>query len=118
MPNPAPKPPLWERLRSARVVQVLLVYLGASWAILQITETLQGLLTLPEWVGPVAVVLLLVGLVVVAATAWVQSLPQTTAAEEAGEVPTDWEVDAADVVASLKKGRLLTQHTGLPPRAK
>ncbi|MHC4925580.1 MAG: hypothetical protein ACYTG4_16115, partial [Planctomycetota bacterium] len=100
------RPSLWERLRSARIVQVLLVYVGASWAVLQIAETLQGLLTLPEWVGPVTVLLLLAGLVVVAATAWVQSLPQTTAAEEAGEVPTDWAVDAADVVDSLKKGKL------------
>jgi len=99
-------PSLWERLRGARIVQVLLVYLGASWFVLQIAETLTGLLTLPEWVGPVAVLLLLVGLVVVLATAWVQSLPQTTAAEEAGEVPTDWQVAPSDVVASLKAGRL------------
>ena len=74
--------------------------------ILQITETVTGLLTLPEWVGPVAVLLLLIGLVVVLATAWVQSLPQTTAAEEAGEVPTDWQVAPADVVARLRAGKL------------
>ena len=99
-------PSLWDRLRRARVVQVFLVYMGASWVILQITETVTGLLTLPEWVGPVAVLLLLIGLVVVLATAWVQSLPQTTAAEEAGEVPTDWQVAPADVVASLRAGKL------------
>jgi len=33
-------------------------------------------------------------------------MPQTTAAEEAGEVPSDWEVDASDVIASVKAGRL------------
>lgn len=99
-------PSLWQRLRSARIVQVGAVYLGASWVILQIVDTLQGLLTLPDWVGPVAVVLLLVGLLVVLATAWVQSLPQTTAAEEAGEVPTDWEIAPGDVVESLRRGRL------------
>ncbi|HSG08748.1 MAG TPA: hypothetical protein VLA36_10355, partial [Longimicrobiales bacterium] len=98
--------PLWARLKGARIVQVLLVYLGASWVVLQITETVTGLLTLPEWVGPVALLLLFVGLVVVLATAWVQSLPQTTAAEEAGEVPTDWEVAPADAMASLRAGRL------------
>lgn len=96
------RPSLWQRLRSARIVQVGAVYLGASWVILQIIDTLQGLLTLPDWVGPVAVVLLLV----VLATAWVQSLPQTTAAEEAGEVPTDWEVAPGDVLESLRRGRL------------
>jgi len=49
---------------------------------------------------------LVVGLLVILTTAWVQSLPQTTAAEEAGEVPTDWQVAPSDVVASLKAGRL------------
>lgn len=100
------KPSLWERMRGARIVQVLAVYVGASWVVLQIAETLQGLLALPDWVGPVAVLLLLIGLVVVLATAWVQSLPQTTAAEAAGEVPTDWEVDAAGALESLRRGKL------------
>jgi len=71
-----------------------------------------GLLALPDWVGPVAVLLLVVGLVVVLATAWVQSLPQTTVAEEAGEVPTDWQVAPSDVLASLKAGRLPHQTWG------
>ncbi|MDX1495728.1 MAG: hypothetical protein R3253_16785, partial [Longimicrobiales bacterium] len=99
-------PSLWERLRSARIVQVGAVYLGGSWVVLQIIDTLQGLLELPGWVGPTAVVLLLVGLLVVLATAWVQAMPQTTAAEEAGEVPTDWELAPADALRSLSRGRL------------
>lgn len=100
------KPPLLERIRGARMFQVGAVYLGASWVVLQITETIMGLLSLPAWVGPVAVLLMLVGLLVVLATAWVQSLPETTAAEAAGELPTDWEVDAAGVLQSLRQGRL------------
>lgn len=99
-------PSLWDRLKKARVVRILLFYGGVSWVVLQITETLTGLLSLPEWVGPVAVLLLFVGLVVVLATAWVQSLPQTTAREEAGEIPTDWQVAPGDVFASLRRGRL------------
>lgn len=97
---------LFERLKSARVLQVCAVYLGGSWVVLQIVDTLQGLLSLPPWLGPVAVLLVAVGLVVVAATAWVQSLPETTAAEEAGEVPTDWEVAPTDALKSLSAGRL------------
>lgn len=100
------RPPLWERLREARMVQVFLVYLGASWIVLQITETLVGLLSLPGWVGPVAVLILLVGLFVVMATAWVQSLPQTTALERAGEVPSDWAVAPGEVIESLRRGEL------------
>ena len=101
-----PAPSLWDRLRSARIVQVLLVYLGASWAVLQIADVLTEALSLPDWVPPVAVLLLLVGLVIILATAWVQSLPTTTAKEEAGEIPTDWQVAPAEALASLKAGQL------------
>lgn len=55
---------------------------------------------------PVAILLLLVGLVIILATAWVQSLPGTTAAEEAGERPSDWQIAPGDALASLKSGRL------------
>ncbi|HSG07041.1 MAG TPA: hypothetical protein VLA36_01700, partial [Longimicrobiales bacterium] len=99
-------PTLFERIKQARVFQVLLVYLGATWVVLQLVDTLIGLLSLPQWVGPVAVVLLGIGLVVVLATAWVQSLPSTTAKEEAGEIPTDWQVAPAEALASLKAGKL------------
>lgn len=46
----------------------------------QIAETLAGALALPDWVQPVAIILLMIGLVITVATAWVQSLPSTTAA--------------------------------------
>ncbi|NIR34956.1 MAG: hypothetical protein GWN79_05810, partial [Actinobacteria bacterium] len=52
---------LLARLKRARIVQVLVVYLGASWAILQVAETLQESLSLPAWVMPVAILLLLIG---------------------------------------------------------
>lgn len=99
-------PSLIERLRQARIVQVLVVYLGASWVVLQLVDTLIGLLSMPRWVGPVAVVLMGIGLMVVLATAWVQSLPSTTAKEEAGEIPTDWQVAPAEALASIKAGKL------------
>ncbi len=101
-----PTPHLWNRLRSARIVQVLVVYLGASWAVLQIADVLTEALSLPEWVPPVAVLLLLIGLIVILATAWVQSLPSTTAREEAGEIPTDWQVAPGEALASLRAGKL------------
>jgi serine/threonine-protein kinase len=99
-------PSIVDRLKRARIVQVLLVYLGASWVVLQLVDTLVGLLSLPDWVGPVAVLLLVIGLVVVLATAWIQALPSTKAAEEAGQVPTDWEVAPGEAVASLLSGRI------------
>jgi TolB-like protein/Tfp pilus assembly protein PilF len=53
--------------------QVLGVYLVASWFILQVIDTLTSVLQLPDWFPPMALVLLLVGLPVVLATAFVQS---------------------------------------------
>lgn len=97
---------LLERIRQARLVRVLLVYLGASWVVIEAADLLQDQLSLPDWVVPVTIILLLVGLVVVGATAWVQGSPTTDQREAAGEVPTDWELDLPDLARSLRGGRL------------
>ena len=99
-------PSLWARLKQARIVQVLVVYLGGSYAVIEIAQMLQETAGLPDWVTGFALLLLIIGFVVVTATAWVQSLPATTAAEQAGERPTDWEIAPGDVVASLVAGKL------------
>lgn len=62
-----------DRLKRARIVRVLAFYLGASWVILQVVDVLQEALSLPDWVAPVAVILLLIGLVIIAATAMLQA---------------------------------------------
>jgi hypothetical protein len=49
---------LFQRIKKARIVQVLFVYLGASWAVLQVADLLQQGLDLPGWVIPVSVILL------------------------------------------------------------
>ncbi|MDX1493732.1 MAG: hypothetical protein R3253_06725 [Longimicrobiales bacterium] len=100
------RPPLWTRLKEAKAVQVALVYLGVCWFVVQLVSSLQEMLELPAWLGPVTLVLLGIGLIVIVATALVQSLPGTTAAEEAGEIPTDWEIAPGDALESLKRGRL------------
>ncbi len=52
--------------------QVLGIYLLASWAVLQVVDTLGGALRLPEWLEPLALVLLIIGLPIVLATAFIQ----------------------------------------------
>ena len=52
--------------------QVLGVYIVSSWLVLEVVDTLTGVLGLPDWVPPVALVLLLIGLPIVMATAVVQ----------------------------------------------
>src|SRR5687768_8799601 len=97
---------LWERLKGARLVRVILVYLAASWIVLQVTGALRDALKLPEWVSPVALILLLAGLVVVLATAWVQSHPLTPHREAAGEVPESHELDLGGLKDAVKQGQL------------
>jgi tetratricopeptide (TPR) repeat protein len=52
--------------------QVLGIYLAGSWIALQVVETMSESMTLPEWVQGFSVILLILGLPVVLATAFVQ----------------------------------------------
>jgi TolB-like protein/Flp pilus assembly protein TadD len=52
--------------------QVLGIYLVGSWAVLQIADTMASALGLPDWFPPLALGLLVVGLPIVLATAFVQ----------------------------------------------
>lgn len=97
---------LLNRIKKARLPRILAVYLGASWVVVEAADLLQEALSLPTWVVPVTLILLLAGLVVVAATAWVQGSPATDQREATGEVPSDWELDLRDMGRSLRKGRL------------
>jgi len=74
--------------------------------VLEVADLLQDSLSLPNWVVPVALLLLLIGLVVIISTAFVQATPATGQKQDAGELPGAWEVDPKDFAASLKKGRL------------
>ncbi len=96
----------WSRIRKARLFQVLAVYLGASWVVLQVTAELRETLDLPPWIGPVAFILLLAGLVVILATAWVQSHPLTSHREAAKEVPGSWEVSLGSLKEAVRKREL------------
>jgi len=52
--------------------QVLGIYLAAGWVVLQVVHQLVESAGLPDWVSPFAIVLLLIGLPIVLATAFVQ----------------------------------------------
>lgn len=102
MPNES----VWDRIRRARVFQVVVVYLGASWAMLQVAQLLQESLSLPAWVVPVTLLLLIIGLLVILATAWVQSLPTTRARAETGELPGAWDIAPGGFLQAVKAGEL------------
>ncbi len=62
-----------ETSRRGYLTRVLFVYLGASYAVLEITDIFIDQIGLPDWVFPGVIVLLLMGLPIVVATALVQS---------------------------------------------
>jgi tetratricopeptide (TPR) repeat protein len=69
--------------------QVLSFYLLSSWIALQVADTVTATLGLPDWVPSVALVILIVGLPIVLATAFVQegvgdAAPRSDAPREAG----------------------------------
>ena len=54
--------------------QVLAVYIGASWVVLQVVDVLKDNMGLPDWVFPFSVVLLLIGLPIMLVTAMIQGI--------------------------------------------
>jgi TolB-like protein/Tfp pilus assembly protein PilF len=68
-------PDFWFRIRGARLLRVLIVYAGASWAVIEATEFFVSQFAMPDWFVPAALLLLLIGLVVVISTALVQAGP-------------------------------------------
>lgn len=66
--------------------QVLGIYAAASWVALQVVDQLQESLELPGWISGAAVVLLILGLPIVLATAFVQEgVERTSHAREAAD---------------------------------
>ena len=63
---------LIREIRRRRLWQALSIYAIASWFVLQVVSTLGGALNLPTWFPSVALAMIIVGLPVVLATAFVQ----------------------------------------------
>lgn len=96
----------WGRVRKGRLFQVLAVYLGVCWVVLQVVGELSDALALPQWVGAVSIILLAVGLVVILATAWVQSRVLVMHPEADALERGSWELGIRELGASLRRGRL------------
>jgi len=105
-------PTLAERMRASHVWGVLAVYLGASWVVLQIVDVVKQNLGLPDWVFPFALLLLLIGLPIILATALLQGRARSEAepaAPDAGSAPvlTDSGRVVTPVESDLSAGRRL-----------
>jgi TolB-like protein/Tfp pilus assembly protein PilF len=61
---------IWSELRRRNVLRMAALYIVAAWLILQVTEVLSGLIDLPEWVGPLVLTMLAIGLPIALVLAW------------------------------------------------
>jgi tetratricopeptide (TPR) repeat protein/TolB-like protein len=104
--NPMSKDGVWQRFRRSRIAGVLAVYAGVAWVVLQLIDVLDGIMTLPDWVGPVALVLLAAGLVLVVATAFVQGAAESPERAATDAVPGAWELDLDQIDDELRAGGL------------
>ncbi|HJU86606.1 MAG TPA: adenylate/guanylate cyclase domain-containing protein [Gemmatimonadota bacterium] len=87
------------RAAEARLLPVLVLYLAASAAVLALSTLLRSALGLPDWVPGVTVLLLVIGLAVIVATAWVQTHSGTADRRTRG-------LDLAGAARSVRSGRL------------
>ena len=99
LPPPASAPGFLERAGQARLVPVLALYLAAGAVVLALSTLLRTSLGLPEWVPGVAVLLLVVGLAVVIATAWVQTRPASAEQRARG-------LDLVGAARSVRRGKV------------
>lgn len=103
------------------LVQVLGLYAAGSWLVLQVVDVLVDNMGLPDWVFPFAVVLLLIGLPIILATAVVQSRlsasraddDSTRAAAAGHEQGPSGAVGGAENVPSPEIRRLFTWRNAL-----
>ena len=61
---------IWSELRRRNVLRMAALYLVSAWLILQVAEVLSGLIDLPDWVGPLVLAMLAIGLPIALALAW------------------------------------------------
>jgi TolB-like protein/Flp pilus assembly protein TadD len=64
----------FEELNRRNVVKVAVLYVVASWLILQVTDVLTSLLPVPEWTGSFVFVLLAIGFPLVMIFSWIYEL--------------------------------------------
>jgi tetratricopeptide (TPR) repeat protein len=70
-------------MKNRSLWQILAFYAAASWVVLQVVDVVKDNLGLPDWVFPFAMLLLLIGLPIIVATAVVQGRHAAGAADPA-----------------------------------
>ena len=77
---------LWSELRRRNVLRMAALYLVTSWLILQITEVLSGLIGVPDWVGPLVLAMLVIGLPIVLVISWFFEITESGISRDPADV--------------------------------
>ena len=104
-------------MKNRSLWQILAFYAAASWVVLQVVDVVKDNLGLPDWVFPFAMLLLLIGLPIIVATAVVQGRHAAgggSTGSEAGSVTRPEESQPPLAPASdLSPRRLFTWRNAL-----
>ena len=65
---------LFTELKRRKVIRVSIAYMIGAWLLLQLTEVLSELLTLPENIGPIVVTIVAIGFPIVVVLTWMFEL--------------------------------------------
>ncbi len=98
---------IWTVIRRARLLRVLMIYLGACLATLEAVDLIAAHVGLPDWTFRVAIVLLLLGFPIIVTTALVQSAPRASAGA-AEEAPAAEEPPTSVSEGAVRAGQWLT----------
>ena len=67
----AGKMSVWSELKRRKVIRVAAAYAIGGWLLLQLTDVLRGLLELPNWIGRLVVLFIIIGFPAVLTFAWI-----------------------------------------------
>ena len=65
---------VWGELKRRNVVRVAIAYAIVSWLILQLTDVLVSILSLPEWVGRFVLLIVIIGFLLALILSWAYEL--------------------------------------------
>ncbi len=94
------------RIRRSHLVRTILAYVGIAALLLFATDLAVDRMGLPGWAFPGAVVLLVLGFAVTAATAWIQSSPDTRIRAAGGELPRSRALDLGGLAGAIRRGEM------------
>jgi tetratricopeptide (TPR) repeat protein len=100
-------------MKNRSLWQILAFYAAASWVVLQVVDVVKDNLGLPDWVFPFALLLLLVGLPIIVATAVVQGRHAAGGPAEPGSSPASESQAMSAAGSELSSRRLFTWRNAL-----